>query len=156
MERLPLDPVWKQAALDAAETFGYGEIIPLDWLDEHLQLAPSAGRLSAEDHAKLSFLRLQRVTRFTDAMLCEHQRYLRNVRGVGYLVVRPENQTAVAMAAMRREISGALVSTMRALVHVNERLLTLEDARLNADAKAKVAYLKSFMPKALETDANQH
>jgi hypothetical protein len=78
---------------------------------------------------------------FKSTMLVEYQWYLSNVRGEGYRVVPPPQQTPAAMAVLHRELRKSMVKAMNALVHINEAVLTLDAAKENAEAKAKLAWL---------------
>lgn len=146
---LRLDPVWRQAALEASQSFAYGDTITHDWLFEHLEVNRAADKMTLGEFKALSFDLLRKVDSFRDEMLEEHQMYLVNIRGHGYKIVEPPMQTAEAMSKMNREIRKALSRAMSALSNVNQSLISLEDAKSNADAKAKVGWFKTMGMKKL-------
>lgn len=148
-------PVWRQAAKDACAEFAYGDIIPLNWIREHLEIEEPVGLMSAETHRKLSFDLLQKVDGFRTCMIEEHKRMIVNVRGVGYKVVEPPSQTDAAMNRFRREFYKAWGQAMTNLVHINESMLSLDEARANAEAKAKLAWFKSKGVKHIEHQPQQ-
>lgn len=150
-DELTLHPVWRQAAVTAAEAFEYGDIIPLEWIREHLEIDEPVGLLTVERHRELQFDLLQKVENFKAIMLEEHKRFLVNVRGVGYKIIAPPHQTNAAMKRFQREFHKSLQQAMSALVHINESVLTLEDARDNAEAKAKLGYLKAIGKHSLDS-----
>lgn len=156
-----LYPVWRQAAAQALAEFDYGDTIPLAWIREHLEIEEPAGLLTVEQHRQLQFDLLQKVENFKAQMLEEHKRLLISVRSVGYKIVEPPHQTDAAMRRFQREFRKSLQQAMAALIHIDESALTLEDARDNADAKAKMAYFKAFgnkhleKPKAIEPSAKE-
>ena len=139
IEKLPIDPIWRQAAINAVEEFQYGEIIPWEWLSEELQLTRPNELLTSDQFQKLQFEQLTRVDGFKEEMLTQYERYLVNVRGQGYRIVEPPHQTREAMAKLQKELRKAINDAMQALVNVNAKALTLDDARENADARAKLA-----------------
>ncbi|MCK7581048.1 MAG: hypothetical protein MZV65_39590 [Chromatiales bacterium] len=150
-DELTLHSVWRQAAMTAVEAFEYGDIIPLEWIREHLEIDEPVGLLTVERHRELQFDLLQKVESFKTIMLEEHKRFLVNVRGVGYKIIEPPHQTNAAMKRFQREFHKSLQQAMSALVHINESVLTLEDARDNAEAKAKLGYLKAIGKHSLDS-----
>lgn len=143
-EQLTLHPIWRQAVVMALAEFDYGDIIPLEWIREHLEIEEPVGLMTVERHRELQFDLLQKVESFKTLMLEEHKRLLVNVRGVGYKIIEPPHQTDAAMRRFQREFRKSLQQAMSALVHIDESALSLEDARDNAEAKAKMAYFKAF------------
>lgn len=148
-EELSAYPVWRQAALDAVATFAYGDTITHAWLAEHLEIATREGLMSVEKHRQLDFEVLRKVDGFRDVMLSEHKRYLVNVRGHGYRIVAPPQQTGEAIRRLSVDVQRSVGKAMAALVHVNEQVLSLEDMRENADAKARVGWLNAIGIKQL-------
>lgn len=139
--RLPMDPIWAEAAKQAAMLFSYGDLIPHDWLFDALDIRPPKEPFTIEQHRKYAFELLRRVDGFRSVMLTEYQWYLSNVRGEGYRVVPPPQQTAVAMTVLNKELRRSLSKAVNALVHINESVLSLDASKENAEAKAKLAWL---------------
>jgi hypothetical protein len=150
MEKLPLDPIWRQAAMDAVVEFGYGATIPREWLLGNLGIEVNKGPMTAEQHQADAFEMLRKVEGFRDAMLYEHKRLLVNVRGVGYKIIEPPHQTDAAMRRLAVDLGKTISKTMAALVNINDAVLGIEDARENAEAKNKVAWLNTVGIKQLE------
>jgi hypothetical protein len=136
---LPLDPIWRQAAKDAVSQFQYGEVIPREWIISHLDIKMTDARLSISEHQALAFDMLTKVDAFRDELLTKYQRYLVNIRGVGYKIIEPPHQTAAAMTKLQKELRRSISQAMNALVNINDKALSLEDARENVEAKAKLA-----------------
>jgi len=155
-QALPLDPIWRQAAQEVIAEFRYGDIIPLDWLQNHLNIKRPTGAITYLEHQALAFEMLSRIEGLRDELLTRHRRYLQNIRGVGYKIVEPPRQTQVAMAKLQKELRRAIAQTMSALVHVNETALSLEDARANAEARAKVADFALLHQKKLSLSAKKN
>ena len=152
---LDLYPIWKQAAKDAAATFAYGDMIPIEWVRDHLEILEldEDDQITLKQHRDLAFDLLRKTEMFKLTMLETHQRLLVNIRGCGYKVIEPPHQTE---AAMRKFITGFHKSwhqAMSALVHINADALSLEDTQRNIEAKMKLNYLKTMTGETLKPPA---
>lgn len=148
MEALPVDPIWAEAARVASETFGYGDLIPHDWLLDQLQLRePKVG--SAATYRRYALDVLTRVEQFKKTMLEDYQRYLVNSRGEGYRIVHPTQQTSAAMGKLQRDLRKSVEKAVSALTHIDAQMLQLENFKENAEARAKVAWLSQQGTKQL-------
>lgn len=152
---LPLDPIWRQAARDAVNEYSYGDIIPKEWINAHLNIRFSDKPMTADQHQSLAFEMLSKIDGWRDELLRKHCRYTVNIRGVGYKIIEPPHQTAAAMTKMQKELRRSISQAMTALVNVNERALSLEDARENADARAKLGAFATLHLKQLERKAKE-
>ncbi len=154
IEQQPRDPIWLQAALEAVAAFRYGDLITYGWLHEHLKISAPADVMTAEQFRALSFETLTKVDGFRDALLTNHQRYLSNVRGVGYTIVPPPHQTTEAMTLLQRELHKSVNKAAAALVHINVHALSLADVRDNAEARSKLAWLRTVGMRKLTARAS--
>ena len=136
-----LDPLWKQAAVDAIQAFAYGEIIPHEWIRDNLELSRPDQEMTHRQFNDLALDSLRKIEAFKDEMLNHHARYLVSIRGIGYKIIEPPHQTNAAMKKCHNEIHRSMTNAMKALVNVNESMLSLEEARENSEAKGKLAYL---------------
>lgn len=150
LDSLPLDPVWRQVAKEVAHEYRYGDIIPKEWLLSHLGIAVPADKMTVAEYQALSFEMLSKIDAFRDELLCKYQRYLINIRGVGYKIIEPPHQTSAAMTRLHKDIRRSIAQAMSALVNVNNKALSLEDARENADARAKLGAFATLHVKQLE------
>jgi hypothetical protein len=141
---LQKDPIWLQATEDALHAFAYGDIIPHDWLADHLGIEYPDKPMTLKAYRERDFDLLRKVELFKDELLTKHRWYLTNVRGEGYLIVKPKHQTKTAMGKLQRELRRSVTQAMSALVHINETALSLEESRENAESKAKLAALKTL------------
>lgn len=127
-------PEYKQAVEDFLSTgFRVGEVIPHEWIDEHLNVSPSM--------PKYSLVRFQRFEQFRKALLHDCLIDMKNAPGVGYYIVHPKDQVETALddqiKAMQKEVKKALD---RAL-HVNRVGLT--EAQNKADEIAIAAMVSA-------------
>lgn len=150
IDSLPLDPIWRQAAREVVHEFRYGDTIPKEWLLSHLGITLPKDKLTMTEYQNLSFDMLSKIDALREELLCKYQRYLLNVRGVGYQIVQPPQQTTTAMARLHKEMRRSLAQAMSALVNVNNKALSLDDARENAEARAKVGAFTTLHLKQLE------
>lgn len=150
IHELPLDPIWRQAAKDALAEFKYGDVIPWEWLTVMLDIHQPDEKLTALEHRAMQFDILTKVDGFKDEMLTKHQRYLINIRGVGYKIIEPPHQTAAAMIRLQKELRRSIAQAMSALVNVNDKALSLEDAKENTDARNKLGAFATLHLKQLE------
>lgn len=143
-------PVWRQAAKDAVREFDYGDVIPHSWIAEHLEIEDPTGWVGTVDaYRALAFDLLRKMDNFRAVMLTEHKRYMVNVRGLGYKIIEPPHQTDAAMLRLQDEMRRSLAKAMSALVHINETAISMDDARENAEAKAKLAWINTIGVKKL-------
>lgn len=127
----------------AAKVFNYGDIIPHSWILNAFKLEiPAEGTLDA--FRKIQFEILGYTEKFKDDLLARHKMYLKNVRGEGYLVIKPADQTDTAMDALRVGVRANIQKAMTALTNVNEALLSMEEMRYRDEATGKIAALSVF------------
>jgi len=148
MQVLPLDPIWVEAASKASQTFAYGDVIPHDWLLDSLAIRPLDFG-TADQFKNHSFDMLQKIEGFKKVMLESHQMFLTSVRGEGYKIINPPQQTEVAMKSLQKDLQKSIKSAVSALTNINTSLLGLDDFKSNAEAKAKIAWLSQQSSKAL-------
>jgi hypothetical protein len=135
-------PPWRNAAKDLfSGRYGYGDVVPHEELQEALGLPKPAGKVEVEDVERWRLALLSQMDALSTFLLEERSICLRVVPGVGYQIVEPENQTAFAMKEGMRKVQGELRKMGRRLSHVNRTKLTAEQARENADALARLAFL---------------
>jgi hypothetical protein len=84
------------------------------------------------------------------ALLSDHQVALSNVKGVGYQIVRPPEQTAWAEDQGDAELKKALRKRRDRLVNVNMTSLTQDERRQNADALARLGALAGMAQRTFE------
>jgi hypothetical protein len=143
MSDVILDKVYIEAANIAAKSFVYGEVIPKAWLIQKFMLTePEHG--TRKDFEAFAFDYMQNVEGFREVMLKEHRMHLSSVRGKGYLITKPQQQTDVAMERLRGSVRSEIKRAVDTLTYVNEELLSMEDIRKRDEAHGKIAAITAF------------
>lgn len=125
------------------QSFTYGDLIPNEWLSDIFNLKlPTYGSKKQFDMYAFEFMGiLEGVKKF---LLEEHKMYLKNVRGRGYLIVLPKQQSDIAIDTLRRSISTELTKAFKAIINVNEALLTNDDILKRDLNHGRVAAIAAF------------
>lgn len=124
-----------------------GDIVSHDQLDEWLGIDESTVT-DFESAQRLQFIRLSRIEAFKGELLLDHQIYVENVRGEGYRVVPPKDQSSAAEEFTRRTIAQAISKGISVAKNVNGNELTDAQRKENADAIARLANLRLMTRKA--------
>jgi hypothetical protein len=137
-----LYPAWRQAESDLlARGIAPGMVIESVWLRDAFGIKEAK---TIAEHQRNELLFLQQMTSLRESLLERHKVMLRPVPGVGYAVVRPEMQTAIAMHTRLREIKRSFRHLGAELQHVQTDKLTDGQRKENSDAIAKVAALSAL------------
>lgn len=139
-----LHPAWRHALqMFRQHGFRAGELITHDWLYEafSIQRPTSSTPKSVADRAELACL--GQFNRLADALLNEDKVALTTVRGLGYRVVPPGDQTGWAEAECRAGMAKVLRQSGERIRNVDLTRLTADQRRENADAQARLAALRS-------------
>lgn len=151
MAEITVLPSWRHAANEFLRAFRYGDLVPIDWLEERFGI-PSISdthRLTAEEFKERQFDWLANIEAFKDYLLKEHQVCLQSVRGKGYRWVPPHEQTALAVKEFERDARKLFRSTGSKLRNLRHTELTDDQRRANMDATAKLAALSGMTRRAL-------
>jgi len=145
-EKVTLFPQWQQAVEDAAGEFQYGDVITKEWLVEHFGLEqPKRG--TAWEFQKFQFELLEAMEGFKERLLVEHKMALENVRGRGYRVLQPSEQTGYSLRQFKIAVAREVRKAADILQNVNASLLTQDEQRENIEARGKLAAIHSFTRK---------
>lgn len=143
-----LSPAWKHAlAVLIEEGLSYGQMITKERLVELFGLCKP---VTAEDQERFQMEFLSQFTELREELLEEHRLRLRTLHGErAYEVVRPGEQTDLAVSEGQREMKRAIRRMSRTLAFVRHEELTDAERRKNADAQAKTAMLAGMVRKPL-------
>jgi hypothetical protein len=141
MPTVELHPKFKQVALIIAEEFDYGDVIEHSWLDKQFRFIEPR---KYKDFAKYMLDRMSAVQHLISECLNEHKIMLVNVRGEGYRLVQPKEQSSRAMHILKKKMAKEMNTALNRLNHVNERFLGVDDLRRRDEAIAKIGALACF------------
>jgi hypothetical protein len=148
MDNVTLFPQWRQAVEDAAEQYTYGDVMTREWLLDRFGLeTPKLG--TAKDFQKFQLDLLDAMEGFREALLVEHKMALENVRGRGYRILKPNEQTSYTMRQFSRGIAREINKAANILQNIATDLLTQDEQRENIEARGKLAAVHSFSNKTL-------
>ena len=138
-------PPWKNALAILFGPGGYkhGDLVPHTALQDALGLRRPAGRITAEEYESWRLRLVTQVEALSDALLEGRNMCLQSVPGQGYRIVEPERQTALAVKQGQKGLRSALSKMGRRLSFVDRAALTNDQAKENADALARLSFLKT-------------
>ena len=135
-------PDHKQAVIDIlSDGAEPGKLITHEWLDKHLRLDPNA--------SDYPFKRMSGVEAFKTQLLIEHKIHLQSVRGKGYMVIAPENQTRSAIEDAMAGIGKSIQRGVLRLTNVDAERLTDDGRKENTDALSRLAALGGMAKKQI-------
>ncbi|MGZ8172991.1 hypothetical protein [Methylobacter sp.] len=138
-----LDKLYITAADVASKTFNYGDIISHQWLIEQFALEePKIG--SRADFEKFQFSFLVSVEGFKHHMLETHKMYLVSIKGLGYKIVVPGDQTDVAMKKLRVSVKKEIGKATSALLNINDLLMKSDEMKHRDDQLGKLGALSAY------------
>src|SRR3546814_405686 len=152
MNEVALLPSWKQAVQDFLQEYRYGDLVPLDWLEQRFGMPGLAEsqRLTADQFRERQFTWLGNLEAFKAELLKEHQVLLESVRGKGYRWIPPHEQTGVAVRDFERDARRVFRTTGQKLRNLRHTELTDDQRRANSDATAKLSALAGMTRKAMK------
>ncbi len=148
MSTVQLYPAHLEAAAQAVVLFNYGDVISKNWLLENFKIE-SPETMSRQEFESNAFKFLSMMDAFRTTLLEDHYMCLQSVKGLGYRIVLPKEQTAVTMSKLNETISRKLRRAVKDLAFVNRNLLEQEEIAENDEAKSKLAALSAFSRKRL-------
>lgn len=146
-----IHPAWRQTVEDISTQFTYGDVITHDWLYEHLHIKkPNVA--TEEQWKKIQFRLLNDVESIKEELLIEHQFYLDSLRGQGYRVVDPNDQTDVAWNKLRKGFRKLFSAAEKALSNVNYDLLTDDSRKSNNNKLACLSSIRLMAKRSLRDE----
>lgn len=129
-----LYPDYRQAVADLiSEGAEPGKIITHEWLDQHLKIDRNS-----KDYP---FKRLSGVEAFKTQLLIENKIHLQTIRGKGYMIVAPEDQTKVALSDAMNGVGKCIQKGITRLTNVDVEMISGDGRKENADAISRLAAL---------------
>ncbi len=133
-------PAWKNAvARIASGEFTHGSFISHEQMDDLLGLTRPVGKVTIEEIRAFEIERLQGVDSLRVALLRDHRMDMQSVRGRGFHILMPQDQTAAAVLDGDAALNKALRVKKQRLTHVDLAQLTSEQRKANTDAMVQVS-----------------
>lgn len=149
MSTVTMMPPWRNAAAELfAGKYGYGDIVPHDELLAAFYLPKPTGKRTFEEYDQWRLAVLAQQDALAEWLLEERNMMLVAVPGQGYRITPPEQQTEQALERGMKRVRKEINRMARQLHYVDRSALTHEQARANADALARAAWLKSQVNKS--------
>lgn len=144
---MPVEKVEKWGVQIAVELFfeeGFkdGEIVSHDWLKTVLDIPTPE---SIADVTRVSFLTLSRVEELKATLLEKHNIFLASARGLGYVVVPPRAQAAMASGKAITAIHKEMAAALSILRHTRTEELDASEAKRHTDVQVKMQALAGMM-----------
>ena len=140
-------PPWKNAAQELfSGKFGFGDMVTHEELNAALSMPEPTG--TAEEYKAWALARMPQLDALSQWLLETHNMCLASVHGQGYRIVESHEQTEYAQEVGMKTVRRELGKLARRLYYVDRSKLTHEQARDNADAMARAAFLKQQIGKA--------
>lgn len=131
------------AANEAIKEFNYGDLIGKQWLiDRSLLIEPLRG--TKKDFELFAFDFMDFMESFKNEMLETHKMHLVPVRGKGYRIVMPNQQSDEAVNRLRNIVVVETKKAMKTIFNINDALINHEDAKKRDNHIGNVAALKAF------------
>ena len=141
--------LWRVAVAEAVKQFQHGDLILDPWLFQQFDLEPPTATTLARDADRTRLRFLGMFEQFAWTLLTKHRMAVERVRGKGYRIMKPEEQTDSFMGAFVDDLDRAFRLTAAGLKYVDRTQLTTEQCRRNDDAQARVSSIEMFTGKRL-------
>jgi hypothetical protein len=148
IDNIEIYPAWRQAIENFKKAgFKCGDLLEYKWLyaQFHIVLPDPDMTYSVFCKGNLEFLNSWKM--FESALLEEYKIALKNVRGVGYEIVSPDQQTGWADRSGSCDIQKAIRKQLKRLIYVDADKLTPEQKKENADSLARLANIRIMYKK---------
>lgn len=155
-------PIWLEVAeLISARVSneGHGFLIEHDELHKMLKIKDDAEVMTRDEHKKINFEIFTKTCFLRDTLLFDHQIYLSNVHGKGYLVMTPDDQVSSGFKAIWARVIRNIKKSFNVLTFVDEDKLTYEarktrDRNLNKAVFVMQAASKRKIPTNKKKELN--
>jgi hypothetical protein len=150
MEALKEQNRWEEVAEGIHSIFDYGEVITLKWLYKAfgIEMPTPMTPKHVSDKRQWDFFSMFENCR--NALRENYSMHLHNIRGEGYLIVEPQNQTSVAEKNGKEKIGKEIDRCKSIIEHVNYGRLNEDQKRENRDALCRVTKLQGFFRRTLK------
>jgi len=142
VQRFPLYRSAVKKLVDMKPEPGYR--ITKKWLDKHLELNQGKTR---EDFKQYLMDYMHAVDQFKDELLREHCIAIKSIRGIGYEIISPSEQTNYAYQIGLQTILKGISKMVDTMTFVDKDKLTSDERQDNANGLAKAAMMVGMVKK---------
>ena len=131
-----------------ATEFSDGQIISHSWLKDKFGIEEKdiSDFKSTEEYNKerdkMQFQYLALIEKLRDTLLEDYKMYMRNSRGEGYVIVKPDDQTTIAYKTMVKDISGSIKEAKQIMYNVRD--VKAEQKAKDDDLRAKIGIMEQM------------
>ena len=138
-------PLSAHAARYIANNYDFGELVSNTDLYELLEVSEPAEEMPIEEYKSLNFRRLSLVEDTKKRLLDDFSVYFVNKRSEGYLLVKPNEQTEVAVDIMKNKMKKHARKANSALKNIRSDLLNEKERQENLNARSQMSSIKSML-----------
>ncbi len=145
-KNVDFDQPWRRAVKKFEnQNYDYGDLILHSWIEQAMELP----ELTPKNIDEWYSIKINNLQNFIDYMLNENKMFLINVKGVGYKICHPKEQTGVAMRQFINTVQAKAAKTTHILEQLDLRRLNSREKRQRTDAMAQLSQIKGFVKKRL-------
>jgi hypothetical protein len=137
-------PIAAHATKLISENYGYGDVVKMTDLYRMLEVELSKD-FDQEQYENTMWLRCSRIEDLKKRLLEGHSIMLQNIRGEGYVLVMPKEQTDVVLDHMDGKIKKHMRTASKRLKHIRFDLLSEKKQQENISGRQRVAGIKSML-----------
>lgn len=134
----------KDIAKALLEEFNDGDTVSLHWLKEAFEIKEP---VTVSQAKVFQFKFLSCMDSLKSELLRKHKVALKSIRGEGYQLVPPHEQTDYAVRSGLKKMEKAITGTVDLLDHTRTDLLEADEQKRNTDALVKFSAIQGIMKK---------
>lgn len=139
-------PAWKNAVEIVAENFKSGDVLSMNWIHENFMIEkPNNGTF--DDFQKYQFELMAAMDGFKNELLEVHQIAIANIRGEGYRILHPKEQTGYSEKKFIDDMKKSATKAVALLNNIKFDSLSDVERKENADTKSRVAAIYTMSKK---------
>lgn len=149
MNGVSIYPVEKAAAIKIKDEYDYGTQVSLDKVYRMLEVEELTGKHTNEEHEEHGFIKLARMVALRKILLEDYKILFRNVKGEGYELIMPSEQTLITMTDYSKRIGKIAHEAVSRLTNTAYDMLSEMEVQENINAQGKIAAINAMMDRQL-------
>lgn len=143
-------PVYLKVVDEILENYTYGDFIKSTWLIESLGVKYK-NQMTLKEYSDAQFFILSQTDKLKTHLLERNNMALKNVRGDGYLIIFPKDQSSMAMANIKTAMTREFRKCIKTLAYINLELLESDDIKKLDRDRGNIAALAAYSRKSLRS-----